>query len=130
VKGGIDRRQGERLKVCCKLEILATGDRAAVSPYPALTVDISSGGICANTPTELKAGQFVDIVLDTSEAGVLGLPKALRGRAEVRRVEQHEGGWRMVAFAFAPAFAQSMEMAFFIAFLCGLQHGGGAAAFA
>nr|AUN36997.1 hypothetical protein [uncultured bacterium] len=73
----------------------------------------------------------VDVVIDTTQASrALGLPESLRGKARVRRVEEQQGGWQKVALVFAPALAQSMELAFFMAFLCGLQGGGAAPAMA
>lgn len=122
-----ERRRAERLKVCCKMEIHAPGGRYGVSTRPALSVDISASGVCANTPYDLEPGAQVEIVINTTDAAnALGLPESLRGLAEVRRVDVHASGWRKVALAFAPAFAQSMELAFYIAFLCGLQENGGA----
>lgn len=119
-----ERRQAERIPVCCKLEIVAMPDLARPAVAPALSVDISSGGVCANTPQLLKPGEEVEILISTAgAASVLGLPANLRGRAQVRRVETQAGGWRKVALAFAPTFAQSMELAFYVAYLWGQQDG-------
>ena len=121
-----EKRRAERLKVCCKMEIHAPGSRYGVTTRPALSVDISASGVCANTPYDLEPGTQVEIVINTTDAAnALGLPESIRGMAEVRRVQAHEGGWRKVALAFAPAFTQSMELAFYIAYLFGLQQNGG-----
>lgn len=127
--GGSERRVAERLRVCCKLEILAYPDEARPSAGPAHSVDISSGGICANTLHRLRPGDEVEVVISTADAAAaLGIPASLCGRASVRRVEPQEGGWRKVALAFAPAFAQSMELAFYLAYLFGMQQADGAPA--
>lgn len=129
VEEGRERRRAERVRVCCKLEIVASPDLARPAVEPALTVDISSTGVCANTPHHLKEGEEVEVVLSTTDAsGALGIPANLRARAQVRRVEPQSAGWRKVALAFAPAFTQSMEFAFYMAYLCGMQEGGGATA--
>lgn len=121
-----DKRRAERLKVCCKMEIHGPGGRHGTTTRPALSVDISASGVCANTPYPLEPGTQVEIVINTSDAAdALGLPESIRGMAEVRRVQEHEGGWRKVALAFTPAFAQSMDLAFYIAYLFGLQKNGG-----
>lgn len=126
VTDAAEKRRAERLKVCCKMEIHAPGSRYGGATRPALSVDISASGVCANTPCALEPGTQVEIVINTSDAAdALGLPESLRGLAEVCRVQEHEGGWRKVALAFAPAFAQSMELAFYIAYLFGVQQNGG-----
>lgn len=122
-----NRRQAERLKVCCKLEVVAPVGRGRVEARPALTVDISASGLSANTTHDLCAGGSVEVVLNTGEASAaLGLPEALCAHANVCRVEAQAGGWRRVALSFAPAFAQSMEMALYMAYLFGMQQDGGA----
>lgn len=128
VEEGRDRRKAERVRVCCKLEIVASPDLARPAAEPALSVDISSTGLCANTPHHLKPGEEVEVVINTAEAsGALGIPANLRARAHVCRVEMQAAGWRKVSLVFAPAFAQSMEIAFYVAYLCGMKEGGGAA---
>jgi hypothetical protein len=121
-----NRRQAERVKVCCKMEIVGPSGRARVESRPALSVDISANGVSANTPHELRPGEDVEVVISTGPAStVLGLPPLLCAHASVCRVEAQAGGWRRIALAFAPAFAQSMEMAMYMAYLVGLQQEGG-----
>ena len=116
-----ERRHGERLKMCCMIEIVAKRDDLRDVARPALSVDISEGGACANTTHRLAPGEMVEVVLDTAEAGErLGIPAELRGLAEVKRVESHGNDWRIVALSFAPALAQSLEMALFVAYLYGM----------
>ncbi len=127
-KDGRERRQAERVRVCCKLELVASPDMPRPAAAPALSVDISSTGVCANTAHHLLPGEEVEVVINTAEASAaLGIPSNLRGRAQVCRVELQAAGWRKVSLAFAPAFAQSMEIAFYMAYLCGMQENGGAA---
>lgn len=119
---GSDRRHGERLKTCCRMQIVAPGNDVRPAEALALSVDISEGGACANTAKALAPGELVEVVLDTAEAAqYLGIPPTLRGHAEVKRVDAQAGGWRKVALSFAPALAESLEMALFLAFLYGQQ---------
>lgn len=116
-----EKRQGERLKMCCIMQIIAKREDLHETERPALSVDISEGGACANTTHRLAPGEMVEVVLDTAEAGQrLGIPAQLRGLAEVKRVESHGNDWRKVALSFAPALAQSLEMALFVAYLYGM----------
>lgn len=119
-----EKRHSQRLKVCCKMEIIALAARYGTDIRPALSVDLSPGGACVNTPHDLCPEEEVEVVIHTDVVpDLLGLPEELRGRARVRRVDNHEGGWRRIALAFSPGLSQSMEMAMFLAFLYGAQQG-------
>lgn len=118
----MEKRQSQRLKVCCKMEIVALATRYGTDVRPALSVDLSPGGACVNTPHDLCPEEEVEVVIHMDAVPeVLGLPEQLRGKARVRRVDFHEGGWRRIALAFSPGLSQSMEMALFVAFLYGAQ---------
>jgi len=116
-----EKRQSERLKMCCMMQIIAQRDVLQEAARPALSVDISEGGACTNTTHRLSPGEMVEVVLDTAEVGErLGIPTELRGLAEVKRVEAIGNDWRRVALSFAPSLAQSLEMALFVAYLYGV----------
>jgi len=119
-----DKRQSQRIKVCCKMEIAASEkDTAAPVVRPGHSVDLSMSGACVNTSHEVWPGQEIEVALSTNAAADLGLPSTLRGRATVQRVEPQEGGWWKVALAFAPGLAHSMEMAMYVTFLMCQQAG-------
>ncbi len=119
-KGGdVEKRQAERVKVGLKVMLKADNP---ITIGPAITCDVSQGGACVTTRHTLQPGQHIDITIPTRTCPEeLGLPQELRGRAVVQRVEDMGNHTRKAALRFLPNLAQSMEFAFFMAFLSGVQ---------
>lgn len=117
--GEVEKRRAERVKV--GLKVLLQADHP-VRVGPGITSDVSQGGICVMTRHELHPGQQIEITIPTHACpGELGLPGELRGRAVVQRVEEADHHTRKAALRFLPGLAHSMEWAFFMAFLLGVQ---------
>ncbi len=117
----IERRQSERARIGLKVHIRAAHPvNHAPVIGPAITHDISLGGIALTTRHTLRAGQVVDVSIPTEGVpGELGLPNELAGRAIVRRIETDTQEAHRVSMAFLPSLANSMELAFLMAYLLG-----------
>lgn len=121
VSNGAERRLSERATVGLRMHLQAAHPVINAPVIgPAFTHDISLGGACLTTRHSLRAGQVVDVVIPTE--GIpreLGLPDELSGRAVVCRVETDTRETHRVSMAFLPALANSMELAFLMAYLLG-----------
>lgn len=119
----VEKRRAERVKVAMKVSLQSknpVNKRTIVGP--AIVHDISLLGACMTTRHDLQPGEEVDIRIPTDACPVdLGLPAYLSGRALVRRVEAATENSRRVAMSFLPSLAQSMEFAFYMAYLLGLR---------
>ncbi len=119
----VEKRRAERVTVAMKVSLQSKNpvNRGNVVG-PAIVHDISLLGACMTTRHELQPGEEVDIRIPTDACPVdLGLPAYLSGRALVRRVEVATENSRRVAMSFLPSLAQSMEFAFYMAYLLGLR---------
>lgn len=126
----LEQRRAERVKVAMKVSLQAENpvNRGNVVG-PAIVHDISLLGAYMTTRHDLRPGQEIDIRIPTDACPQhMGLPGYLTGRAIVRRVHAAGDRSRRVAMSFMPSLAQSMEFAFFMAYLLGL-HADAAAAF-
>ncbi len=119
----VEKRRAERVTVAMKVSLQSKNpvNRGTIVG-PAIVHDISLLGACMTTRHDLQPGEEVDIRIPTDACPVdLGLPSYLSGRALVRRVEDAAGNSRRIAMSFLPSLAQSMEFAFYMAYLLGLR---------
>lgn len=117
----LEKRLFERVKACVKLTLgVCTSLGSVGAERPALTRDVSRGGIACTTQHRLRVGDRVEVAIETRGCpDALGLPETLRGFARVLRVDRKTNHTGVVALRFEDELPNTMEFGFFMAWLLG-----------
>jgi hypothetical protein len=117
----LEKRLFERVKACVKLTIGVCSSLGSVgAERPALTRDVSRGGVACTTQHRLRVGERVQISIETRGCPeALGLPETLCGFARVLRVDRKTNHTGVVALRFEDDLPNTMEFGFFMAWLLG-----------
>jgi hypothetical protein len=119
----IEQRRAERIRIRSNASICARNAASGSAVLGTAEIrNISQLGACVITQQTLRPGQPIELSIATESCPAeLGVPKTISGMAWVKRVdpESEQGGH--VGVAFAPALAQSSDLAFYLAYLFGLR---------
>lgn len=121
VSTGREQRRAERVRVNHRLAIrLKDTLSGEMTDRPAVFWDLSLLGACVWTRQRLWPGQWIDVMIPTEGAPhESGLPRAIEGRACVKRVRQRPDNTQQVSVSFGPSLAHSLDLATYMAYLLG-----------